>query len=186
MFPIFFLAAPWLQFNGIDFSFTKLNLNYTCIGKLDGKACKGKRLENLLLFFQKSCLWPNRRGYRCTNPQFSPRYIWMFCSKAADDLINRATKRAVSTIDSSDNQWRFYGGPGGTAPINFRPFRFVEIFASSPDPLSFPFSSGPWRSEIFPARTAPGDNEEALDALLQRGGTLKIYKKILQKLMLEI
>ena len=57
--------------------------------------------------------------------------IWLFCSKAANDLINKTTKRAMRIIYNSDN-------------------------------------------------------EETLDALLQRDGTLTIYKKNLQKLMAEI
>ena len=57
--------------------------------------------------------------------------IWLFCSKAANDLINRTTKRAMGTTYNSNN-------------------------------------------------------EEALDALLQRDGTLTIHKKNLQKLMVEI
>ena len=57
--------------------------------------------------------------------------IWLFCSKAANDLINRTTKRAMRITYNSNN-------------------------------------------------------EEALDALLQRDGTLTIHKKNLQKLMVEI
>ena len=57
--------------------------------------------------------------------------IWLFCSKAANDLINRTTKRALRITYNSNN-------------------------------------------------------EEALDALLQRDGTLTIHKKNLQKLMVEI
>jgi len=55
----------------------------------------------------------------------------LFCSKAADNLIKRATKRAMRIIFCNDN-------------------------------------------------------EEALDALLQRDGTLTIHEKNLQKLMVEI
>ena len=57
--------------------------------------------------------------------------IWLFCRKAANDLINRTTKRAMRITYNSNN-------------------------------------------------------EEALDALLQRDGTLTIHKKNLQNLMVEI
>ena len=57
--------------------------------------------------------------------------IWLFCSKAADNLIHRTTKRAMRITYNSDS-------------------------------------------------------EETLDALLQRDGALKIHKRNLQKLMVEV
>ena len=65
-----------------------------------------------------------------SNFQYCP-LIWLFCSKAADNLRNRTTKRVMRIIYNNYN-------------------------------------------------------EEALDTLLQRDGTLTIYKKNLQKLMVEI
>ena len=38
-----------------------------------------------------------------SNFQYSP-LIWLFCSKAADDLINRTTKFAMRIIYNSDNE----------------------------------------------------------------------------------
>ena len=69
-------------------------------------------------------------NYVMSNFQYCP-LIWLFCSKAADNLINRATKHAMGIIYNNDN-------------------------------------------------------EKALDALLQRDGTLTIRKKNLQRLMVEI
>ena len=65
-----------------------------------------------------------------SNFQYCP-LIWLLCSKASDNLVNRTTKRAMRIIYNNEN-------------------------------------------------------EEALDALLQRDGTMTIHKKNLQKLIVEI
>ena len=65
-----------------------------------------------------------------SNFQYCP-WIWLLCSKAVDNFLNRGTKRALRLIYNNDI-------------------------------------------------------EEALDAILQRDGTLTIHEKNLQKLMVEI
>ena len=95
----------------------KVNQNTNALSRLRGyiSEMKAKLLLNTVVI---------------SNCQYFP-LIWLFCSKAADNLINKTTKRAM------------------------------RIFYNN-------------------------DNEEALDALLQRDGTLTIHKRNLQKLMVEV
>ena len=108
------------------------NLNFnSCIkeicGKVNQKTSAFSRLRHYI---------SEKKAKLLLNTVVMPNFqycflIWLFCSKAANDLIHRTTKRAMRITYNSDN-------------------------------------------------------EETLEALLQRGETLTVHRKNLQKVMVEI